>query len=134
VLITEVELARGTRAFIWPLLSQDRDALRDGYENLSAESRNHRFLASVTHLTETMLDHLVDDVDGVDHVATALLKELVRQRPAGVVRIVTTVSADNAPSLAMLRRLGKTTVTSAGIHARNVVVELTAEALPEEES
>ena len=30
----------------------------------------------------------------------------MRQRPAGVTRIVTAVSADNAAALAMLRRLG----------------------------
>ena len=99
-----------------------------------------------------MLDHLVDEVDGVDHVAlvlvvigddhkgvpvglarmiryaddptaadvavtvvdewqgrgvaTALLAELVRERPEGVTHIVTTVAADNAASLAMLARLG----------------------------
>lgn len=99
-----------------------------------------------------MLDHLVDEVDGVDHVAlalvvicddhrgvpvgvariiryedeptaadvavtvvdewqgrgvaTALLAELIRERPKGVTHILTTVAADNAASLAMLARLG----------------------------
>jgi RimJ/RimL family protein N-acetyltransferase len=179
VVITEAVLAGGTRAIIWPLQPQDRQALRDGYETLSVESRHHRFLASVPHLTDAMLDHLVDDVDGVDHVAlafvaiddhnlgtpvgvarmiryrdrptdadlavtvldewqgrgvaTALLAELVRERPAGVTRIVTTVAADNAPSLAMLRRLGETTVTPAGIDRLDVVVELAAEPMTEEE-
>lgn len=169
-MITEAELAGGTRAFIWPVLPGDRELLREGYESLSAESRNHRFLASVPHLTDAMLDHLVDDVDGIDHVAlalvvldednlgtpvgvarmiryqdrpteadvavtvldawqgqgvaTALLSELVRERPAGVVRLVTTVAADNAASLAMLRRLGETTVSPAGIDRLDVVVEL----------
>ena len=46
-MITEAALTDGTRAFIWPLLPQDREALRDGYEGLSPESRNHRFLSSV---------------------------------------------------------------------------------------
>ncbi|MBJ7358386.1 GNAT family N-acetyltransferase [Nocardioides sp.] len=178
-MITEAELADGTRAFIWPLLPQDRQALHDGYEELSMETRNHRFLASVPHLTDAMLDHLVDEVDGVDHVAlalvvidsdnvgtpvgvarmiryddrpteadlavtvvdawqghgvaSALLAELVRERPVGVSRIVTTVAADNAASLAMLRRLGDTTVTSAGSNRLDVVVELAAEPSTEEE-
>lgn len=169
-MFTEARLAEGTRAFIWPLLPEDREALREGYEGLSAQSRNRRFLSSVPHLTDSMLDHLVDDVDGIDHVAlafvvldddnlgtpvgvarmirytdrpteadlavtvlddwqgrgvaTALLRELVRERPAGVTRIVTTVAADNAASLAMLRRLGETTVTPAGIDRLDVVVEL----------
>ena len=119
-----------------------------------------------------MLHHLVDDVDGVDHVAlalvvldehnvgtpvgvarmirytdrpteadlavtvlddwqghgvaTALLSELMRERPVGVTRIVTTVAADNAASLAMLRRLGPTTATPAGIDRLDVVVDLVA--------
>jgi len=168
--ITEARLADGSRAFILPLLPMDREALREGYEHLSLESRNHRFLAAVPHLTEGMLHHLVDDVDGIDHVAlalvviddahvgtpagvarmiryadrpteadlavtvvdnwhghgvaTALLAELMRERPAGVTRIVTTVAADNAPSLAMLRRLGPTSVTPAGIDRLDVTVEL----------
>jgi RimJ/RimL family protein N-acetyltransferase len=176
---TEARLAEGTRAFIWPLLPGDREALREGYEGLSAQSRNRRFLSSVPHLTDNMLDHLVDDVDGIDHVAlafvaldddnvgtpvgvarmirysnrpteadlavtvlddwqgrgvaTALLAELVRERPVGVTRIVTTVASDNAASLAMLRRLGATSVTPAGIDRLDVVVELVPHELPTKE-
>jgi RimJ/RimL family protein N-acetyltransferase len=171
--IAEARLNDGTRAFVWPLVPADREALREGYEHLSAESRNHRFLSSVPHLTDTMLDHLVDDVDGVHHVAlalvvldddnrgtpvgvarmirysdqpaeadlavtvvdewqgrgvaSALLRELARQRPVGVTRIVTTVAADNAASLAMLRRLGETSTTPAGIDRLDVVVALAPE-------
>lgn len=178
-MITEARLAEGTRAFIWPLLPTDREALREGFEQLSPESRNRRFLSSVPHLTNAMLDHLADDVDGVDHVAlalvvldddnvgtpvgvarmiryadrptdadlavtvldawqghgvaTALLDELVRERPAGVTRIVTTVAADNAPSLAMLRRLGPVAVTPAGIDRLDVVVELAPDRRSKEE-
>ena len=57
-------------------------------------------------------------------VATALLEELVRQRPAGIDELVTTVTADNQASLSMLRRLGATTVTPAGINRLDVVVDL----------
>lgn len=170
MVITEARLAEGTRALIWPLLPTDREALRDGYKGLSAESRNRRFLSGVPHLTDSMLDHLVDDVDSIDHVAltfvvldehdvgtpigvarmirypgrpaeadvavtvadawqgrgvaTALLAELVRVRPVGVGRIVTTVAADNTASLAMLRRLGGTTTTPAGLNRLDVAVEL----------
>jgi len=170
-MIAEAVLDDGTAAWIWPLQSEDREALSEGYEHLSAITRYHRFLASVPHLSSTLLDHLVDDVDGIDHVAlalvvidvdhvgepvgvarmiryeqqptaadvavtvldewqgrgvaTALLHELIRQRPVGVTRVVTTVAADNGPSLAMLRRLGETTVTTAGINRLDVVAELT---------
>jgi RimJ/RimL family protein N-acetyltransferase len=169
-MFTEVQLRDGTHAFILPVRPQDRDAIRQGYEGLSLESRNRRFLSSVPHLTEGMLDHLVDEVDGIDHVAlalvvldgdnvgtpvgvarmiryadrpteadlavtvlddwqghgvaSALLAELVQERPVGVSRIVTAVAADNEPSLAMLRRLGETTTAPAGIGRLDVAVEL----------
>jgi RimJ/RimL family protein N-acetyltransferase len=170
VMATQVTLRDGTPGITWSLLPTDREALRQAYEHLSPESRFHRFLAPVSHLTETMLDHLVDDVDGVDHVArvlflldevhdglpvgiarmiryqnapdaadvavtvddehrgrgvaTALLADLVRHRPAGVRRLVTEVAADNPASLAMLERLGPTEVTHAGINRLEVRVEL----------
>jgi RimJ/RimL family protein N-acetyltransferase len=155
--ISEAQLRDGTPALIWELLPSDREALRTGYEELSEETRYHRFLTGVPHLTPHLLDHLVDDVDNVDHVAlaivviddegvgtpvgvgriiryadqpdaadiavtvlddwqgrgaaTALIEELLRRRPEGVTRILTTVAADNPASLAMLRRLGPTTET-----------------------
>ncbi len=156
-MIVESQLPDGTQVLIWPLQPQDRAALSEAFEHLSQESRSSRFLTSVPHLTETMLDHLVDEVDGVDHVAlalvvvdedhvgvptavarmirypddpsaadvavtvadewqgrgvaTTLLAELLRQRPQGVTRIVTTVSAENQASLALLRRVGPVEVT-----------------------
>lgn len=151
--------------------------LRESYEHLSPESRRHRFLAAVPHLTDAMLHHLVDEVDGVDHVAlalvvigedhvgvpvgvarmirygqeptaadaavtvvdewqgrgvaTALLAELVRQRPRGVTQIVTTVAADNTASLAMLARLG--TVHATPWRNNRVDVRVDLEAADEED-
>jgi ribosomal protein S18 acetylase RimI-like enzyme len=104
-----------------------------------------------------MLKRLVDDVDGVDHVAlvlfcvddhgrgtpagvghvirypdqhseadvavtvgeefrgrgvaSALLAELVAERPAGIDRLRTSVAADNPAAVSMLRRLGPTRLT-----------------------
>ncbi len=167
---TELELPDGTRALTWSVLPEDREAIREGYERLSEASRYHRFLAAVPHLTEQLLDHLVDEVDGVDHVAlvifvldadnegvpagiarcirypgrpevadvavtvadewqgrgvaTTLLAQLMRQRPQGVTRLETTVVADNAASLAMLRRLGALTVTDVGGGRLDVRVDL----------
>ena len=57
-------------------------------------------------------------------VATALLEELMRRRPEGVTRLVTVVAEDNPASVAMLRRLGKSTVTVAGSGVLEVEVEL----------
>lgn len=167
---TEVALRDGTRAIVWSLLPGDRERLRELYEQLSPESQFHRFLTPVPHLTESMLDHLVDEVDGVDHVArvifvldvdkvgtpagiarmirysddptaadvavtvrdeyqgrgvaSALLQEIMRKRPAGVARILTEVATDNAPSLAMLRRLGPTAIEPGGSNRLRVTVEL----------
>jgi RimJ/RimL family protein N-acetyltransferase len=167
---TELRLRDGTRALTWSVLPEDREAIREGYERLSERSRYHRFLAGVPHLTDQLLDHLVDEVDGIDHVAlvlfvldednegvpagiarvirypgrpdvadvavtvadewqgrgvaTALLGQLMRERPRGVSALETTVAADNDASLAMLRRLGRTTVTDVGDGRLDVRVDL----------
>jgi RimJ/RimL family protein N-acetyltransferase len=174
---TEVRLRDGTRAILWPLGSdrpelraRDRQLLRAHYEQLSADSKYHRFLGAMPHLTDTMLHRLVDEVDGVDHVAlvlfvvgpenvsepvgiarmirypdrpaaadvavtvldawqgrgvaTALLDALMQRRPPGVTQIVTEVGEDNAPSRAMLRRLGETTESRASGGVIEVSVEL----------
>ena len=171
-MIAEARLTDGTLGLVWPLHPEDREALRAGFEQLSEDARYHRFLTTVPHLSETLLHHLVDDVDGIDHVAlalvvidedqvgvpagvariirypddaaaadvavtvldewqgrgvaSALLAELMRQRPVGVTRLVTTVTSDNAASLAMLRRLGETTTSPAGENRVDVVVELSS--------
>jgi RimJ/RimL family protein N-acetyltransferase len=169
-LIAEARLRDGTLALIWELLPGDREALRAGYEQLSEETRYHRFLTGVPHLTPALLDHLVDEVDGVNHVAlvlvvvddegvgvpagvgriirypdrpdaadlavtvidewqgrgvaTALVAELIRRRPQGVTRIATTIAADNAPSLALMRRIGPTVVTPSDSPRLDVEVDL----------
>lgn len=166
---TEVLLRDGTRGLTWTLLPEDRRALQETYQRLSERTRYQRFLTAFPHLTGSLLDRLVDAVDGVDHVAlvlfvmdehdgalagvarvirypgapevadvavtvldewqgrgvaTALLAQLMRERPAGVTRLETTVAADNPAALAMLRRLGPTTVTDAGGSRLDVRVDL----------
>ena len=154
---TEVRLRDGSLAITWALLPEDRDELARGYDALGDESKFERFLSGVPHLTPGMLHRLVDEVDGVDHVAlvifvldeegrgipagvghvirypddptaadvavtvseqfrgrgvaTALLGRLVAERPPGIERLRTTVVATNRASLAMLQRVGPTTVT-----------------------
>ena len=71
----QVVLPDGTAAWVWPLLPTDRRALVAEFERLSPESVRSRFLGPVVHLTEAMLRTLVDDVDGIDHVALVLLAE-----------------------------------------------------------
>ncbi|MEZ5193031.1 MAG: GNAT family N-acetyltransferase [Nocardioides sp.] len=57
-------------------------------------------------------------------VATALLEELMQQRPAGITHLLTEVAADNPASLAMLRRLGPTKVLDTGMGILDVEVDL----------
>lgn len=167
-----VRLRDGTKAVIRPFRPVPRAAIEKAYDELSAESRFHRFLSAAPHLTDSMLHHLVDDIDGVDHIAvllvlepdegpesiigvarairyqdeptsadvavtvrdewhgrgaaTSLLAALMRQRPAGVTRIVTVVAVDNAAALAMLQRLGPCRATPTGHGVLEVVVDLPA--------
>jgi RimJ/RimL family protein N-acetyltransferase len=88
--LTPVRLRDGTEAFVVPLVRANREALRREYEHLSAETRFDRFLAAVPELTETMLDHLVDEVDEVDHVALVLLVLTPdgTELPLGLARII----------------------------------------------
>ncbi len=167
---TRVRLRDGTRAVIHAYEPLPREVIEDAYDHLSPESQFHRFLTASPHLTDAMYHHLVDDIDGVDHVvlvmalsperspralvgvarcvrypdrpdtadvavtvredchgrgiATALLAELMRRRPAGVTRLATLVAADNPAALAMLRPLGRTTVSPPEDGIQTVEVEL----------
>lgn len=70
--VNPLQLGDGTEALVLPLLPTDRAALAEAYAELSPESKRARFLTVVDTLTPTMLDQLVDGVDGVDHVALVL--------------------------------------------------------------
>jgi RimJ/RimL family protein N-acetyltransferase len=74
-MIEQVRLRDGTDAFVLPLQRTDKATLVAEFETLAPESRRGRFLSAVTHLTDSMLEHLVDDVDGIDHVALVLCVE-----------------------------------------------------------
>lgn len=169
-MIEQVRLPDGTEAFVLPLQRTDKATLAAEFETLAPESRRRRFLAPVLHLSDSMLEHLVDDVDGINHVAlvlsvetspgvydpvalarmvryaddprsadlavtvkdawqgrgvaTTLLDVLMRERPAGVERIVTEVFHDNQASLRMLLRLGDATVEDQGSGVSEIVVDL----------
>ena len=171
-MLEQVTLRDGTDAWVVDLKPSDRDNLADAFEELSPESRRQRFLTPMSHLTDTMLDHLVDEVDGIDHVAlvlsaetapgtydpiaigrmvrydeepdaadiavtvkdawqgrgvaSALLRVLVANRPAGVTRVITEVANDNEASIAMLRRLGPLEREANGHGAYDVTIELDA--------
>lgn len=65
-------LAGGTAVLLRPVGPADADVVRAVFAGLSPASRRRRFLAPTPRLTAGMLRRLVDDVDGVDHVALAM--------------------------------------------------------------
>lgn len=71
-MLVETELPDGTPVRVVPLSKDDREALNAAFQELSPETRRQRFLAPVERLSDAMLDHLVNDVDFVDHVAYVL--------------------------------------------------------------
>lgn len=155
---------------VWALSPNDAKGLRENYRHLSPEARYSRFLSGVGDLSKDMLRRLVDEVDGVNHVAlvlvvfpedgpdravgigrivrlrdnptaadvavtvddawrrrgigTALLDELIRRRPAGVVELITHVAAENKASLALLERAGKVRLIPSSGGRYDVHVEL----------
>jgi RimJ/RimL family protein N-acetyltransferase len=86
----EFALRDGTPALIWPLLPSDGRTLREGFRRLSPESRRSRFLSPLSDLDEEMIERLVDDVDGVHHVAVVLvvLPRDGLEQPVGVGRLI----------------------------------------------
>lgn len=63
-----VRLRDGACVEIRAIGPDDREALRDGFERLSPESRYRRFFGPVTHLRDSDLDYLTE-VDHHDHEA-----------------------------------------------------------------
>ncbi|MBS2938791.1 GNAT family N-acetyltransferase [Nocardioides sp. J2M5] len=102
-MIEEVALPDGTGAVVVPLLPRDREQLSAAFDELSPETRRSRFLAPVRHLSPTMLEHLVDDVDGVDHVALVLCVETAPDTfdPVALARIVRYADVTDAADLAV---------------------------------
>ena len=78
-----------TLAWIGPLLPGDREMLAEGYLELSEESKRRRFLTAIPELTPPLLDRLVDQVDGIDHVALLVFVEVgAALHPVAIGRIV----------------------------------------------
>ncbi|MCD6639267.1 MAG: GNAT family N-acetyltransferase [Nocardioides sp.] len=104
--IDEVILKDGTPGMVWPLLPTDRARLAEEFEKLSPETRRHRFLAPVVHLSDAMLKQLVDDVDGIDHVALVLVAEVEEDvyDPVGIARMVRYPETPDAADLAVTVR------------------------------
>lgn len=64
----EAELRDGTALQLRPIEPEDKDAIADGFQRLSPESRYRRFFAPLDHLTTTDLRYLTE-VDHTNHEA-----------------------------------------------------------------
>lgn len=84
--LEEVRLRDGTPAWLRPVLRIDAEPLREGYRRLSRETKYNRFLSPTPELTDQLLQILVDEVDGVDHIAYVVFVNDL-EPPAGIGRI-----------------------------------------------
>ena len=102
-MIEQVRLRDGTDAFVLPLQRTDKATLAAEYETLAPESQRRRFLAPVMHLTDSMLERLVDDVDGIDHIALVLCAEASPDvyDPVALARVVRYTDVPDAADLAV---------------------------------
>lgn len=102
-MIEQVRLRDGTDAFVLPLQRTDKATLAAEFETLAPESRRRRFLEPVMHLSDTMLEHLVDDVDGIDHIALVLCAETSPgvYDPVALARMVRYADVPDAADLAV---------------------------------
>jgi hypothetical protein len=81
-----VTLRDGRQVMIRPLRAGDGAALSEAFDQLSATSKRLRFGSPPGTLGAAALRHLVDSVDGVDHVAFAAFDD--GGRLVGVARIL----------------------------------------------
>ncbi len=102
-MIEQVRLRDGTDAVVVSLQRTDKATLAVEFETLGPESRRRRFLAPMAHLSDTMLEHLVDDVDGIDHVALVLCVESSPDLydPVALARMVRYADVPDAADLAV---------------------------------
>lgn len=88
-------LRDGTPVEVRPIRPDDRQALADGLEQLSPESRYRRFFSPVARLTDAQLTYLTE-VDHHDHEALVAV-EPGTERGIGVARFI---RSDSDPELA----------------------------------
>jgi GNAT superfamily N-acetyltransferase len=93
----------GTRVLLRYIQPSDRDELRRGFRELSAESRYRRFFAAVTDLDDRMLDYLTK-VDGENHVAIVAFVEsldMKEEHGVGVARFIRVKGEPNVAEIAI---------------------------------
>ena len=81
-----IQLKNGSSITIRPISVDDRQALAEGFERLSPESRYRRFFTPVTHLSDRELDYLTN-IDHHDHEALVALNP-ADGRGVGIARYI----------------------------------------------
>jgi nucleotide-binding universal stress UspA family protein len=95
-----VKLRDGSQIAIRPIEPEDRDALAEGFERLSPESRFRRFFASVPRLSGRDLEYLTR-VDHRDHEALVAL-DADTGEGVGVARFVRTGPGQAEPAIVVV--------------------------------
>ncbi len=78
--VQEIELRDGSRVWVRPIQPDDRERIVQGLSWMSDRSRYLRFHSSMTHLTSSQLNYLVD-VDHHDHEALVAVAPDVDGQP-----------------------------------------------------
>lgn len=94
-----VRLRDGTDVVIRPYEPIPRTSIDEAYAGLSPESRYHRFLAVVPHLTNEMHRHLFDEIDGVNHIALVMVR-LPDRGPESIIGIGRIIRYPHDPTCA----------------------------------
>lgn len=92
-----VQLRDGTKAVIHPYVPIPREAIEEAYSELSEESQFDRFLTAAPHLTDEMYEHLVEDIDGVNHIALVLVLK-PDKGPDSIIGVARIVRYPEAPT------------------------------------
>lgn len=79
-------LRDGATLEIRPLLATDRDELRERYGELSSRSRRLRFVSAPEHLSERLLDHLLNVDFDTRYALVAALPDEPGQPGVGIAR------------------------------------------------
>ena len=78
-----VDLVDGTSITVRPIVGSDKDALQEGLQRLSPESRFLRFFSDVARLSDKDLRYLTE-IDYRDHFAWVAFHEPEHEEPEGV--------------------------------------------------
>lgn len=99
----DVSLPNGTVVNIRPLLSEDKERLKEGFEQLSSASRYQRFMTSMNALPDNYLSYLTD-IDYIHHFAVgAAIDDPARFdiKGIGIARFIALPDTDREAELAI---------------------------------